>query len=182
MKERYPKKASRMNYWEYGLKQPRMVLLSRQRLELTTGKFEVPHYVILKRTFDEGEEYTVHRHTIPSFIALSGLSEEFLGRSVTGLEQFAVAIHRQLVSLSNRTDTVTRLKSLKGLDTLSADEAVRLIELATNQWMAKIVLMDKGERCVVINNEGERMKDLEQKILGMGNNETDLVARVEQIL
>lgn len=142
----------------------------------------MPHYVILTKSFDEDAEYVLHRHTIPSFIPLTGLCEEFLGHEGAGLEQFAVSLHRHLILLSNRTAIVTRLKTLGGIEEVKSDEAVRLVELVTPEWTAKIVLLDKGERCVVINNNSERLQDVEKAILGTSNSETDLVERIANAL
>ena len=142
----------------------------------------MPHYVILKKSFDETEQYLLHRHTIPSFIPVVGLCEEFLGRGVTGLEQFASTLHRHLILLSNRTAVVNRLKTLKRIEEVKADEAVRLVELVTSKWTAKIVLLDKGERCVVVNNNNERLQEVEEAILGTDDIETNLVERIASAL
>jgi hypothetical protein len=136
----------------------------------------MPHYVILKKSFDENEQYVLHRHTVPSFIPIVDLCEEFLVRGVSGLEQFALTLHRHLILLSNRTALVSRLKTLKRVEEVKADEAVRLVELVTSKWNAKIVLLDKGERCVVVNNNKERLQEVEKAILG--DMETDLVERI----
>lgn len=77
---------------------------------------------------------------------------------------------------------MTRLKAIKGIDDVKADEAVRLVEVGTPEWTAKIVLLDKGERCIVINNNNERLKDVEEKILGADNINTNLVDRIAQAL
>ena len=142
----------------------------------------MPHYVILKKTFDEGETYVLHRHTIPSFIPLESLAEEFLGQGVTGLENFALALHRHLILLSNRTEVVTRLKELKGVKEIKADEAVRLVEVITSRWTAKIMLLDKGERCVVVNNDGDRLKKVEETILTAKGGEDDIVTRITRAM
>ena len=142
----------------------------------------MPHYIILKKSFDENEQYLLHRHTIPSFIPVLGLCEEFLGRGVAGLEQFALTLHRHLIMLSNRTAVVTRLKTLKRIEEVKADEAVRLVELVTSKWTAKIVLLDKGERCVVVNNNNERLQEVEEAILGTDDIETNLVERIASAL
>src|SRR5436305_12805442 len=125
-----------------------MVVPPCQRI-LIIGKFELPHYVILKKSYVEHEEYVLHRHTIPSFIPLQADCDEFLSHGIGGLGQFTLSLHRYLILLSNRTAIVTRLKLLKGIQEVKADEAVRLVELTTRKWTAKIVLQDKGERCVV---------------------------------
>ena len=150
--------------------------------ELRIGKFELPHYIILRKSVEEDREYVLHRHTIPSFIPLQGLCEEFLGHGVTGLEQFALTVHRHLILLSERTAIVSRLKSLRGVEEVKADEAVRLVELVTSKWTAKIVLMDKGERCVVIDENNIRLKELENRILRDGDMKTDVVERISQVL
>lgn len=151
-----------------------------QSINLIEGKFELPHYVILRRSFEEGNDYVVHRHTIPSFIPLITLSEEYLRRGVAGLEQFALEVHRHLILLSNRTVIVARLRTLEGVEEIKADEAVRLVELVTAAWSAKIMLLDKSERCVVVSNENERLKDVEKTILGDGRK--DLVERISDVL
>jgi Cenp-O kinetochore centromere component len=149
--------------------------------ELTdSGKFELPHYVILRKTMEEGQEFVLHRHTIPSFIPLVELCEEFLGRGVAGLEELCLSVHRHLILLSNRTAIVSRLKNVEGIETVRADDAVRLVEIVTSQWIAKIVLLDKGERCVVINHNDERMQDIEKQILE--NADTDLVERIIRVM
>jgi hypothetical protein len=122
----------------------------------------------------------VHRHTIPSFIPLVALSEEHLAKGVAGLERFALEIHRHLILLSNRTAIVTRLRQLEVVEEIKADEAVRLIEVVTDAWTAKIMLLDKGERCVVVNTENERLKDVEESILR--DTENDLVERISNVL
>jgi hypothetical protein len=142
----------------------------------------MPHYVILKKSFDENAQYVLHRHTIPSFIPIVELCEEFLVRGVSGLEQFALALHRHLVLLSNRTAVVTGLRTLKRVEEVKADEAIRLVELVTPKWTAKIVLLDKGERCVVVNNNNERLQEVEEAILGKGDTESDLVVRIANSL
>ena len=149
---------------------------------LTIGKFELPHYVILKKSFDEDAEYVLHRHTIPSFIPIAELCEEYLGHEVSGLEQFALSLHRHLIMLSKRTATVNRLMGLKGIEEVNADEAVRLVEVVTAKWTAKMVLLDNGERCVVLNNNSERLQDVEKTILGTGDTETDIVDRIASTL
>ena len=174
------KMAKLMNFSEYDLRQCRTVMSSSSGLII--GKFEMPHYVILKKSFDENAQYVLHRHTIPSFIPLAGLCEEFLVHGGSGLEQFALSLHRHLILLSNRTAIVTRLKTLEGIEEVKADEAVRLVELVTSKWTAKIVLLDKGERCVVVNNNNERLQDVEKAILGTGDTETDLVERIANAL
>jgi len=144
------------------------------------GKFELPHYVILKKTMEEGLEFVLHRHTIPSFIPLVELSEEFLSRGVAGLEEFCLSVNRHLILLSNRTAIVSRLKNVEGIETVRADDAVRLVEIVTSQWIAKIVLLDKGQRCVVVNHNDQRMKDIEKQILE--NADTDLVERITRVM
>jgi hypothetical protein len=145
-------------------------------LELMQGKFETPHYVILKK-IEEG--YTLHRHTIPSFIPLQDLCDEFLELGEKGLEQFALALHRYLIQLSNRGATVTRLRQLEGVQEVKADEAVRLVEVTTNDWIAKIVLQDKGERCVVVNHHNQRVQDVEKMIL---DGDADIVERISHAM
>lgn len=142
----------------------------------------MPHYVILKKSFDENTQYVLHRHTIPSFIPIVELCEEFLVQGVSGLEQFASTLHRHLILLSNRTAVVSQLKTLKRVEEVKADEAVRLVELVTSKWTAKIVLMDKGEQCVVVNNNNERLQDVENSILGTGDTEANLVERIANSL
>jgi hypothetical protein len=142
----------------------------------------MPHYIILKKSFDENEQYVLHRHTIPSFIPIVGLCEEFLVRGVSGLEQFALTLHRHLILLSNRTAVVTRLRTLKRVEEVKADEAVRLVELVTSKWTAKIVLQDNSQRCVVVNNNNERLQEVEKAILGTSDMETDLVERIANAL
>jgi hypothetical protein len=144
------------------------------------GKFELPHYVILRKAMEEDETFVLHRHTIPSFIPLVDLCDEFLGRGVVGLEEFVLSLHRHLILLSDRTAIVTRLKTLQGIETVRSDEAVRLIEIVTTQWIAKIVLLDKGERCVVLNHNNQRMQSIEKRILE--NAEMDLVQRITRIM
>lgn len=151
-----------------------------KKLVLRVGKFELPHYVILRRSFEEGNEYVVHRHTIPSFIPLVALGEEHLSRGIGGLERFALELHRHLILLSNRTTIVARLRTLEGVEEVKADEAMRLVEVGTQEWTAKIMLLDKGERCVVVNHEGERLQDVEKMILSEGRK--GLVERILEAL
>ena len=129
---------------------------------------------------EEGEEYVLHRHTIPSFIPLADLCDEFLGRGVVGLEEFALSVHRHLILLSKRIAIVTRLKAIDGIETVRADDAVRLVEIVTSQWIAKIVLLDKGERCVVLNHNDKRMQDIEKTILD--NTDIDIVERISRVV
>ena len=138
--------------------------------------------MILQKSVEEDAEYVLHRHTVPSFIPLQGLCDEFLGRGVSGLEQFAMTLHRHLILLSNRTAVVSRLKSLRRVEDVKADDAVRLIELVTSRWTTKMVLLDKGERCVVVDNNNKRLKDVEKRILGDNDTETDVVERIAQVL
>lgn len=138
--------------------------------------------MILRKSVDEDAEYVLHRHTIPSFIPLQGLCDEFLGRGVQGLEQFALTVHRHLILLSNRTAVVSRLKSLRGVEEVKADEAVRLVEVVTAKWTARIVLLDDGERCVVLDDNNKRLKEVENRILGDTNVETGFVERFSQVL
>ena len=138
--------------------------------------------MILRKSLEEDAEYVLHRHTIPSFIPLQGLCDEFLGRGVSGLEQFALTLHQHLILLSNRTAVVSRLKLLQRVEEVKADEAVRLIELVTSRWTAKIVLLDKGERCVVVDSNNKRLRHVEKRILGDNNTETDVVERIAQVL
>jgi hypothetical protein len=145
--------------------------------ELTKGKFETPHYVILRKADEVG--YTLHRHTIPSFIPLQELCEEYLKLGDKGLEQFALALHKYLIQLSNRAATVARLRLPDGVQEVKADEAVRLVEVITDDWIAKIVLQDKGERCVVFNHNNKRLEDVEKVIL---DGEMDLVDRINNAL
>ena len=145
-------------------------------IELMEGKFEIPHYVILRKVEDG---YTLHRHTIPSFIPLQELCDEFLKLGDKGLEQFALALHRFLIQLSNRGDTVMRLRELEGVQEVKADEAFRLVEVTTNEWTAKIVLQDKGERCVVVNHNNQRLQDVEKVIL---EGEADIVERISNAM
>lgn len=138
--------------------------------------------MILRKSVDEDAEYVLHRHTIPSFIPIQGLCEEFLGRGVQGLEQFALTIHRHLILLSNRTAVVSRLESLRGVEEVKADKAVRLVEVVAAKWTARIVLLDDGERCVVLDNNNKRLKEVENRILGDTNVETGFVERFSQVL
>ena len=119
----------------------------------------------------------VHRHTIPSFISLLSLSE---ARGIAGLERFALEIHRHLILLSNRTAIVAQLRALEGVEEIKADDAMRLIEVVTEAWTAKIMLFDKGERCVVVGTGNERLKDVEKAILSDGGK--DLVERISNVL
>jgi hypothetical protein len=151
------------------------------RRSLTQGKFEMPHYVILRKTFEEGETYVLHRHTIPSFIPLENLAEEYLGRRVAGLENFALAIHRHLILLSNRTEIAAKLKEFEGVEEIKSDEAVRLVEVITSQWTARIILLDEGERLIILNNDGERLKEMEERIL-KGKEDNDLVTRIARAM
>ena len=137
----------------------------------------MPHYVILRRPFEEENEWVVHRHTIPSFISLLSLSE---ARGIAGLERFALEIHRHLILLSNRTAIVAQLRALEGVEEIKADDAMRLIEVVTEAWTAKIMLFDKGERCVVVGTGNERLKDVEKAILSDGGK--DLVERISNVL
>lgn len=124
----------------------------------------------------------LHQHTIPSFIPLEELCNEFLGHGVAGLERFTLTLHRHLILLSNRTAIVTRLKALKGIEEVRADQAVRLVEFTTSKWTAKIMLLDNNERCLVMNNTThERIKAMEEKILER-EGKTDLVDRIARIL
>jgi len=153
-----------------------------RRTRLRAGKFELPHYVILRKSIDEDAEYVLHRHTIPSFIPLEGLCEEFLGHGVQGLQQFALTLHRHLILLSSRTAVVSRLKSLPGVQEVKADEAVRLVEVVTSKWTAKIVLLDNGERCVVLDHNNKRLKDVEKQLLGDSSVEAGFVERFSRVL
>lgn len=127
-------------------------------------------------------EYILHRHTIPSFIPVAGLCEEFLGNGSGDLEQFALTLHRHLILLSNRAAIVTRLQKVKGAKEVKTDEAARLVELTTAQWNARIILQDQGERIVVVDHENERLKEVEKEILGTKNNNEDIVTRIARIL
>jgi hypothetical protein len=140
----------------------------------------MPHYVILRKHFDEEERYLLHRHTIPLFIPLDQFAEEFLGGGVSGLEEFATTVHRQLILLSNRRALVTRLKLLKGIEQVNVDEAIRLVELVSSRWIVKIVLQDKGERCIVVDNDNKRLHDVEKKILS--DSKVDLVQRISLLM
>jgi Cenp-O kinetochore centromere component len=146
------------------------------------GKFELPHYVILRKSSEDDSEYVLHRHTIPSFIPLAELCEEYLELGVSGLEQFALTLHRHLILLSNRTAVVTGIQALKGVEEVKADEAVRLVELVTSKWTAKIVLLDDNQRCVVVNHNNERLKDVETTILGNEGTKLDIVERIAQAM
>ena len=42
------------------------------------GTFQKPYYILLRRVEEEGDEWRVHRHTIPAFVALETLEEQFL--------------------------------------------------------------------------------------------------------
>ena len=46
---------------------------------------------------------------------------------------------------------VAGLQTIKGIDIFQANNAVWLVELVTSQWIAKIVLLEKGYHCVVLN-------------------------------
>lgn len=98
------------------------------------------------------------------------------------MEQFALTVHRHLILLSNRTAVVSRLKSLRGVEEVKADEAVRLVEVVTAKWTAKIVVLDDGERCVVLDDNNKRLKEVENRILGDTNVETGFVERFSQVL
>jgi hypothetical protein len=62
---------------------------------------------------------------------------------------------------------------------VKADEAFRLVEVTTNEWTAKIVLQDKGERCVVVNHNNQRLQDVEKVIL---EGEADIVERINNAM
>jgi hypothetical protein len=129
---------------------------------------------------EEGETWLLHRHTIPNFIPLRELAEEFLGQKAVGLEGFALDVHRHLILLSNRTEVVSRLKALRRVQEVKSDPAMRLVELITEQWTAKIMLLDKGERCVVVDHNNERLMDVEKEILE--DKDTDLVDRISRVM
>jgi hypothetical protein len=99
---------------------------------------------------------------------------------VGGLERFALEVHRHLILLSNRTAIVAGLRTLEGVEEVKADEAMRLVEVETQEWTAKIMLLDKGERCVVVNHEGERLQDVEKIVLNEGRK--GLVERISDAL
>src|SRR5579859_1178213 len=141
----------------------------------------MPHYVILRKTVEDDTAFVLHGHTIPSFIPLQELCEEHLEKGVSGLEVFATTLHRYLILLSNRAAVVSRIRMLKGVEEVRADEAVRLVEVLRHVWTAKIVLMDDGERCVVINHDGKRMKEVEQVILNKEAGK-DIVERIAKTL
>lgn len=42
------------------------------------GTFQKPYYILLRRVEEQGDELRVHRHTIPAFVALERLEEQFL--------------------------------------------------------------------------------------------------------
>jgi central kinetochore subunit Mal2/MCM21 len=42
------------------------------------GMFQKPYYILLRRVEEGGDEWRVHRHTIPAFVPLGRLEEEFL--------------------------------------------------------------------------------------------------------
>jgi central kinetochore subunit Mal2/MCM21 len=42
------------------------------------GTFQNPYYILLRRVEEGGEEWRVHRHTIPAFVQLDRLDDEFL--------------------------------------------------------------------------------------------------------
>jgi central kinetochore subunit Mal2/MCM21 len=42
------------------------------------GTFQKPYYILLRRIEEGGDEWRVHRHTIPAFVPLGRLEEEFL--------------------------------------------------------------------------------------------------------
>jgi hypothetical protein len=72
------------------------------------------------------------------------------------------------------------LKALRRVHEVKSDAAVRLVEFTTEDWTAKIVLMDKGERCVVVDHNNERLMDVEKEILEDKDN--DLVDRISRVM
>jgi central kinetochore subunit Mal2/MCM21 len=42
------------------------------------GTFQNPYYILLRRVEEGGDEWRVHRHTIPAFVQLGSLEDEFL--------------------------------------------------------------------------------------------------------
>jgi central kinetochore subunit Mal2/MCM21 len=43
-----------------------------------SGTFQKPYYILLRRLEEGGDEWRVHRHTIPAFVPLRRLEDEFL--------------------------------------------------------------------------------------------------------
>jgi Cenp-O kinetochore centromere component len=136
--------------------------------------------VILKKEFEEKEQYVVHRHTIPLYVPLMHFAEMFLTRGVSGLEAFAINVHRELILLTNRRGIAESLKSLYGVEEVNVDEGVRLLEVVTRNWTAKIILLEKDVKCVAVDNEKIRLPEVERRI--MDDSKVDLVERISRVI
>lgn len=89
-----------------------------------SGTFPKPYYILLRRLEEGGDEWRVHRHTIPAFVPLARLEEEFLplrddeseaardgvrGRT-QDLHGFARKVRHELICWEMRREAIELLK------------------------------------------------------------------------
>ena len=96
------------------------------------GKFDKPYYLLLKRAGDSGDEWRIHRHTIPQFIPLRDYENQFLplrdegygsevsndgtsGGSKQDLHELVRKVRQDLVSWMLRRDAIELLQEELGL-------------------------------------------------------------------
>jgi central kinetochore subunit Mal2/MCM21 len=84
------------------------------------GEFEKPFYILLRRVEKGGDEWRVHRHTIPAFVGLERMEDELLplreDDDGTGklrgqeLHEFVRRVRHELVSWMLRREAIENLK------------------------------------------------------------------------
>lgn len=131
------------------------------------GKFDKPYYVLLKRG---DNELHVYRHTIPIFIPIRELEDQYLPQNI---HLFVRKLRQELNSWIARCDTIESLQesSIPNIQSVSAtSQEARYVRLEWNDGrIGRIKLSNKGliERTVVYGLEGRAMKT--EKILADGN-------------
>lgn len=91
----------------------------------STGTFEAPFYVILKRLSDE-KHFEVFKHTIPSYVPLRSLEKQYLKGRVD-LLAFVRKVRRSIQQFLFKRRVFDELQSLGA--GVEADEAYRMVQL-----------------------------------------------------
>lgn len=96
-----------------------------------SGTFQKPYYILLRRLEEGGDEWRVHRHTIPAFVPLRRLEDEYLpvrdesdemagtagavGAGKQDLQGFVRKVRHELICWEMRRDAIGLLKEELGL-------------------------------------------------------------------
>lgn len=96
-----------------------------EHFKKTTAQFDAPFYLILKRVPDE-KQFTVFKHTIPSYVPLRSLEGQYLKGKVN-LLAFVKRVRRHIQQFLLKRQVFDELNSLGAC--VQADEAYRMVQI-----------------------------------------------------